>query len=283
MARCQHADHGRPDGRRDGEGRRSRACPSRSTSWSPRPRAARRPGPAMVHVHIRDDEGRPTLDRARLTRHRRGPARADRPGRPALHRRQRPRPVRRPPGGARRRARLLLADLRHGELRRGRLPQPVAVHGRALPAHPGSARSSPSSSSSTSARCTALSRLLDQEGAPFGGHVHCDLVMGVPGGMPGTAEALVAAVAALPDGCSWSATGHRSYVAPGRPGRPVRRRSPAGRHGGHVDLRRGEAVRDNAQLVERAATLASWPQRPPMTVSEARALLRVKDRTGVAA
>ena len=44
---------------------------------------------------------------------------------------------------------------------------------------------------------TAMNRLLDKYGAPFGGHVHCDLVMGVPGGMPGTAEALITAVHAL--------------------------------------------------------------------------------------
>src|SRR5215217_4662135 len=30
----------------------------------------------------------------------------------------------------------------------------------------------------------ALQRLLDKYGLPFGGHVHLDLVMGVPGGMP---------------------------------------------------------------------------------------------------
>ena len=41
----------------------------------------------------------------------------------------------------------------------------------------------------------ALHRLLDKYGLPYGGRVHCDLVMGVPGGMPGTADALVAAVA----------------------------------------------------------------------------------------
>src|ERR687893_1312990 len=35
---------------------------------------------------------------------------------------------------------------------------------------------------------TALQRLLDKHGLPAGGHVHCDLVMGVPGGMPGTTE-----------------------------------------------------------------------------------------------
>ncbi len=54
----------------------------------------------------------------------------------------------------------------------------------------------------------ALHRLLDTYGLPFGGRVHCDLVMGVPGGMPGTADALVAAVQALPAATtSWSATG----------------------------------------------------------------------------
>ena len=45
----------------------------------------------------------------------------------------------------------------------------------------------------------ALHRLLDRFGLPYGGKVHVDFVMGVPGGMPGTASALVAGVAALPD------------------------------------------------------------------------------------
>jgi len=35
-----------------------------------------------------------------------------------------------------------------------------------------------------------LHRLLAEFGPPAGGHVHCDLVMGVPGGMPGTAAAV---------------------------------------------------------------------------------------------
>jgi len=48
-----------------------------------------------------------------------------------------------------------------------------------------------------------------------------------------------------------------------------------------LTLRRGEPVRDNVQLVERASTLATMAQRAPMSVSEARALLHVKDRTGV--
>jgi uncharacterized protein (DUF849 family) len=54
---------------------------------------------------------------------------------------------------------------------------------------------------------TTMRRLLDKHGEPFGGHVHADLVMGVPGGMPGTAAALVACVAALPPEATWSATG----------------------------------------------------------------------------
>jgi uncharacterized protein (DUF849 family) len=101
--------------------------------------------------------------------------------------------------------------------------------------------------------------------------------------MPGTAQALVAAVAALPPGCSWSATGI------GRTSLPVALASLSA--GGHLRVgmedtlsyRRGEAVRDNIQLVERAAALARVAERPPLTVSEARALLRVKDRTRVAA
>ncbi|MHB1876785.1 MAG: beta-keto acid cleavage family enzyme, partial [Streptosporangiaceae bacterium] len=43
----------------------------------------------------------------------------------------------------------------------------------------------------------SLHRLLDKYGPPHGGHVHCDLVMGVPGGMPGDAATLVQAVSAL--------------------------------------------------------------------------------------
>src|SRR4051794_9458108 len=47
---------------------------------------------------------------------------------------------------------------------------------------------------------TSLRRLLDQHGLPAGGHVHVDLVMGVPGGMPGDTETLAAALRVIPDG-----------------------------------------------------------------------------------
>jgi uncharacterized protein (DUF849 family) len=124
----------------------------------------------------------------------------------------------------------------------------------------------------------ALHRLLDSFGPPFGGHVHCDLVMGVPGGMPGTVEALVAAVAALPREATWSATGI------GRSTLPVAFAALAA--GGHlrvgmedtVSFAKGTPVRDNAQLVERAAQLAALAQRPPLSTAQARDLLGIKDQ-----
>jgi uncharacterized protein (DUF849 family) len=125
---------------------------------------------------------------------------------------------------------------------------------------------------------TAMRRLLDTYGPPFGGHVHADLVMGVPGGMPGTAAALVAAVAALPPEATWSATGI------GRTTLPVALAALAA--GGHlrvgmedtVTFAKGQPVRDNAQLVERAADLATLAQRPPMSTTTAATLLGIKDR-----
>lgn len=124
----------------------------------------------------------------------------------------------------------------------------------------------------------ALNRLLDKYGLPYGGKIHCDLVMGVPGGMPGTADALVTAVNALPDGATWSATGV------GRTSLPVAFAALA--KGGHLRVgmedtltfAKGRAVRDNAELVERAAQLATIAQRPPMTGDEARTMLNVKPR-----
>jgi 3-keto-5-aminohexanoate cleavage enzyme len=124
----------------------------------------------------------------------------------------------------------------------------------------------------------SLNRLLDKFGLPYGGQIHCDLVMGVPGGMPGTADALVTAVNALPAGASWSATGI------GRTSMPVALAALA--KGGHLRVgmedtltfAKGQPVRDNAQLVERAAQLAVIAGRPAMTPADARTLLKTKDR-----
>jgi 3-keto-5-aminohexanoate cleavage enzyme len=120
----------------------------------------------------------------------------------------------------------------------------------------------------------AMRRLLDKYGPPAGGKVHVDLVMGVPGGIPGTTNALVAAVAALPEQTtSWSATGI------GRSTLPVMLASLA--MGGHLrvgmedvlTLAQGVPVEHNDQLVSRAAELGRLAQRAPMTPGETRTLL----------
>jgi uncharacterized protein (DUF849 family) len=120
----------------------------------------------------------------------------------------------------------------------------------------------------------AMRRLLDTCGLPWGGKVHADFVMGVPGGMPGTAQALVAGVQALPEQVtSWSATGiGRSHL-------PVM--AAALSMGGHLRVgmednivyARGRVVTSNAELVARAARLAEEMQRPPMSPDEVREML----------
>ena len=123
----------------------------------------------------------------------------------------------------------------------------------------------------------ALHRLLDAEGLPYGERVHCDLVMGVPGGMPGTADAVVAAVNAMPDAVtSWSATGI------GRTTLAVAFAALA--KGGHLrvgmedtlSFARRVPVKHNADLVERAAALADLAQRPAMSPDDTRELLNVR-------
>nr|WP_239579250.1 3-keto-5-aminohexanoate cleavage protein [Microlunatus panaciterrae] len=120
----------------------------------------------------------------------------------------------------------------------------------------------------------ALGRLLERYGLPFGGRVHVDFVLGVPGGMPGTAAALAAGLAALPEQVtSWSATGI------GRTHLPILLAALS--HGGHLRVgmedcltfAKGRPVRHNAELVGRAAELATLAQRPPMPVAQARQLL----------
>jgi 3-keto-5-aminohexanoate cleavage enzyme len=129
---------------------------------------------------------------------------------------------------------------------------------------------------------TTLQRLLGKYGLPAGGHVHCDLVMGVPGGMPGTAAALVAceqAIRDLPEGTTFSATGI------GRTTIPVMLASLS--TGGHlrvgledtVTYAKGRPVESNMQLVARAVGFAQLAQRPPLTATEARELLGVPPTT----
>jgi 3-keto-5-aminohexanoate cleavage enzyme len=124
-----------------------------------------------------------------------------------------------------------------------------------------------------------LHRLLDDLGEPHGGRVHCDLVMGVPGGMPGDTATLVSAVEALPAGSSWSATGI------GRSSLPVMFAALSA--GGHLRVgmedttsyTKGRKVASNAELVQRAAALAELSQRPPMRTYQTRAYLGVDNHS----
>ena len=112
-------------------------------------------------------------------------------------------------------------------------------------------------------------RLLDTYGPPSG-RLHCDMVLGGPVVSPTTPQALLAGAAMLPDEASWSATGV------GRGTLPVALTTLAA--GGQLrvgmedvlSISPGVPVRDNAQLVERAVALANLAQRPAMTPAEAR-------------
>ena len=253
-------------------------CPQLPTTLSELVETARRceaAGAAMIHVHVRDDDHRPTLDLPRLAE-----------TVEALHEETN-----------------LVVQLSTG----GSVHDPLESRLRVLDARPDSCSLTmgttnfgddvflnpwgfvadlyqlsqerevvPEFELFDLGHVHALRRLLDKHGLPYGGRVHCDLVMGVPGGMPGTTDALVAAVAALPaEATSWSATGiGRSTLA-------VALASLS--KGGHLrvgmedvlTLAKGIPVLHNVQLVERVVSLAQFAQRTPMTPDEARDLLQV--------
>ncbi len=251
-------------------------CPQLPTTLEELVAAAREceaAGAAMIHVHIRDDEHRPTLDQGRLT------ATVE----------------------ALREATDLVVQLSTG----GSVHDPLDDRLKVLDAKPDSCSLTmgttnfgddvfsnpwpfvcdlyqlsqerevvPEFELFDLGQVAALRRLLDRYGLPYGGRVHCDFVMGVPGGMPGTADALVAGVAALPNQVtSWSATGI------GRTTLAVALTSLA--KGGHLrvgmedvlTISKGVPVESNTQLVERAVALGALAQRRPMTPAEARTLL----------
>ena len=123
-----------------------------------------------------------------------------------------------------------------------------------------------------------LHRLLAELGPPVGGHVHCDLVMGVPGGMAGDVATLAAAVGQLPPGATWSATGIGRTTLPVMfgalaAGGPLR----VGMED-TLTFARGRPVSGNAELVQRAADAATLAQRPPMTPAQARDFLGITAR-----
>jgi 3-keto-5-aminohexanoate cleavage enzyme len=235
-------------------------------------RSSQRAGAAMVHIHIRDDEGRPTLDLGRL----------------------------RETVAAVREATDLIVQLSTG----GAVTDPFDTRLAVLDAAPDSCSLTtgtvnfgddifanpwsfvaelyqrtqalgilPEFELFELGHVTAMNRLLDTYGAPAGGHVHADFVMGVPGGMPGTTQALVAGVAMLPTGATWSATGI------GRASLPVMLAALS--LGGNLRVGMEDTLtyvpkrpaRDNAELVERAARLAAEAFRPAALPAEARRML----------
>ncbi|WP_433240869.1 3-keto-5-aminohexanoate cleavage protein [Actinomadura nitritigenes] len=234
-------------------------------------------GAAVIHVHIRDDDARPTLDPSRL----RDTVAALRESTGLI--------VQLSTGGAitdpyEDRLRVLDAEPDMCSLTCGTVnfgddvfmnPWPFMVE---LYQRTQELEVVPEFELFDLGQVAALNRLLDKHGPPYGGHVHCDLVMGVPGGMPGDARSLVAAVEALPEGATWSATGI------GRTSLPVMFAALSA--GGHlrvgmedtVTFAKGQPVTANVQLVERAASAAALAQRPAMPVADARALLAVKRR-----
>lgn len=235
-------------------------------------------GAAMIHVHLRDDEHRPSLDAGRL--------------REAV--------------GALREATGLIVQLSTG----GSVHDPLSSRLQVLDAAPDSCSLTcgtlnfgddvfmnpfgfmsdlyvlaqerqvvPEFELFDLGHIAALSRLIDRHGLPFGGRVHVDFVTGVPGGMPATPAALLAAVALLPaEVTSWSATGI------GRGHLPILATTLAA--GGHTRVgledntiyAKGRPAESNAELVARAARLANEMQRPPMPASAAREFLGIRAR-----
>ena len=240
-------------------------------------RACEQAGAAMVHVHIRDDAGRPTLDLGRL----------------------------RETVAALREATGLIVQLSTG----GAVTDPFETRLAVLDAAPDSCSLTTGTVNfgddvfsnpwpfvaelyrQTQTRgilpefelfelghVTAMNRLLDEYGPPAGGHVHADFVMGVPGGMPGTAQALALGVSMLPANATWSATGI------GRSSVPVLLAALS--LGGNLRVGLEDTLnygprrlaRDNAELVERAVRLAAEAFRPAATPDEARQVLHLPAR-----
>ena len=241
-------------------------------------RACEAAGASLIHVHVRDDEHRPTLDLARLT----------------------------DTVAALREQTSLVVQLSTG----GSVRDPLDARLRVLEAEPDSCSLTcgtvnfgddiflnpwgfivelyraaqerevvPEFELFDLGHVASLRRLLDECGPPYGGQVHVDFVTGVPGGMPGTPAALLAGVQMLPpEVTSWSATGI------GRAHLPVLAAALSLGGGLRVGMEdnlvyaRGRRVSGNVELVERAARMAEEMQRPPVSTDEARTLLKVKDR-----
>lgn len=107
------------------------------------------------------------------------------------------------------------------------------------------------------------------------GPVHMDFVLGIPGAMAGTPEALMYLKSQLPPGATWTVAGIGAAQLP--------LGVMAIMLGGHVRVgfednvyfRKGELATSNAQLVERIATISRTMDRPVATPDEARRILDI--------
>ena len=105
------------------------------------------------------------------------------------------------------------------------------------------------------------------------GPQHVDFVLGIPGGMAGTPQALLYMVEQLPPAATWTVAGIGSAQLP--------LGTLAILLGGHVRVgfednvyyRKGELASSNAQLVARIARISEELNRPVATPAQARALL----------
>lgn len=107
---------------------------------------------------------------------------------------------------------------------------------------------------------------------------HVDFVLGVPGGMSGTIKDLLLLVEQLPPGQSWSVAGIGKYELP--------LSAHAIAMGGHVRVGiedniyycKGELAESNAQLVRRIARVAAALERPLANADTARQILGLSRR-----
>jgi 3-keto-5-aminohexanoate cleavage enzyme len=117
-------------------------------------------------------------------------------------------------------------------------------------------------------------RLVEQHDAEPS-HLHFDLVLGVPGGMAGTAASVVHMASILPQGASWSATGiGRTHLEVTLGVLSL---------GGHVRTgfedtiyySRGRLATSNAELIDRVARMARETGREIATPDQAREILGI--------
>lgn len=110
------------------------------------------------------------------------------------------------------------------------------------------------------------------------GPLHVDFVLGVPGGMAGTPQALLYMIQQLPAGSTWTVAGIGAAQLP--------LGTMAILLGGHVRVgfednvyyRKGELASSNAQLVARIARISLELNRPVATTDQARAILGISHR-----